>query len=501
MLSGRYELVETVGRGGMGEVWRGVDRELGRTVAVKVLPPDLTRHEEFRSRFRREARTVASLTHRGIAVLHDVGEDTGGEEAVPYLVMEFIEGRTLAEVLGDGPLTMERSAAIMRDVADALAHSHAQGLVHRDVKPSNVMITADGQVKILDFGIAKVVADTATRLTATGMTVGTPAYLSPEQIHGAAVDARTDQYSLGCLFYELLTGRPPFTGDSPFAVMNQHLAKDPVPPSALRPQLSFDVDSVVLRALAKQPERRFLGMGALRDALGSLHSGGGLAGTAGGTRLAGAQEQSAVPAVGPEPARGVPASAHAVRAAPPLPPQPVAAPTVAPAGAYGAAPPVTAPTPDRLTFGSLWRGERLAPLVATLLALPVVISTWNSYAYAGSTTAALAAAWLTALALTCVRPGLAGAFAAVAPATLLLVRDDMPGTVILALLAAACAVGVFHRSGLAAQALSYGAILCAGPVVARTTGYYGEGVTFLLLAAAACTALAAVRHPRRRDEG
>ncbi|MFF3257135.1 serine/threonine-protein kinase [Actinacidiphila glaucinigra] len=186
VLSGRYELVETVGRGGMGEVWRGVDRELGRAVAVKVLPPELTRHEEFRSRFRREARTVASLT----------------------LVMEFIEGRTLAEVLGDGPLTMERATAIMRDVADALAHSRAQGLVHRDVKPSNVMITDDGQVKILDFGIAKVVADTATRLTATGMTVGTPAYLSPEQIHGTAVDARTDQYSLGCLFYELLTGRP-----------------------------------------------------------------------------------------------------------------------------------------------------------------------------------------------------------------------------------------------------------------------------------------------------
>ncbi|SNT58597.1 serine/threonine-protein kinase [Actinacidiphila glaucinigra] len=496
VLSGRYELVETVGRGGMGEVWRGVDRELGRAVAVKVLPPELTRHEEFRSRFRREARTVASLTHRGIAVLHDVGEDTGEDEAVPYLVMEFIDGRTLAEVLGDGPLTMERSTAIMRDVADALAHSHAQGLVHRDVKPSNVMITADGQVKILDFGIAKVVADTATRLTATGMTVGTPAYLSPEQIHGTAVDARTDQYSLGCLFYELLTGRPPFTGDSPFAVMNQHLAKDPVPPSALRPQLPADVDAVVLRALAKQPDQRFLGMGALRDALGSLHSGGSLAGTAGGTRLAGAQDQAAVPG-------GAPGRAQAAAAAPPLPPQPVSAPTVPPVtGAFGAPPPVATPAPGRVTFGALWRGERLAPFVATLLSLPVVISAWDSYEYAGSTTTvALVASWLTALVLTFLRPGLAGAFAAVAPATLLSVRDDMPGTVVLALLVVACAAGVFYRSGLAAQALSYGAILCAGPVIANTTGYYGEGATFLLLAAAACTALAVVRHPRRHGEG
>lgn len=493
VLSGRYELVETVGRGGMGEVWRGIDRELGRAVAVKVLPPELTRHEEFRTRFRREARTVASLTHRGIAVLHDVGEDTGGEEVVPYLVMEFIEGRTLAEVLGDGPLTMERSAAIMRDVADALAHSHAQGLVHRDVKPSNVMITADGQVKILDFGIAKVVADTATRLTATGMTVGTPAYLSPEQIHGTAVDARTDQYSLGCLFYELLTGRPPFTGDSPFAVMNQHLAKDPVPPSALRPQLPGAVDSVVLRALAKQPEQRFLGMGALRDALGNLHSGGSLAGTAGGTRLAGPQEQVAVPA-------GPPPAARVAQPAPPAPPQPASAPTIPPVAGTGAAAPPAAPAPGGVKIGSLWRGERLAPFVATLLALPVVISTWDSYAYSSSAMTALVAAWLTALMLTCLRPGLAGAFAAVAPATLLWVRDDMPGIVVLLLLAVACAVGVFYRSGTAAQVLSYGAILCVGPVIASTSGYYGEGATFLLLAAAACTGLAAVRHPRRRSD-
>ncbi|MEU0184848.1 hypothetical protein ABZ312_27290 [Streptomyces sp. NPDC006207] len=153
-----------------------------------------------------------------------------------------------------------------------------------------------------------------------------------------------------------------------------------------------------------------------------------------------------------------------------------------------------------MKIGSLWRGERLAPFVATLLALPVVISTWDSYAYSSSAMTALVAAWLTALMLTCLRPGLAGAFAAVAPATLLWVRDDMPGIMILLLLAVACAVGVFYRSGTAAQVLSYGAILCVGPVIASTSGSYGEGATFLLLAAAACTGLAAVRHPRRRSD-
>lgn len=208
VLADRYELVEAVGRGGMGEVWRATDRELGRTVAVKVLPPELTRHEEFRVRFRREARTVASLNHRNIAVLHDVGEDTTDDGTTPFLVMEFIEGRTLTAALTDGAFTVVRALAVARDIADALAHSHAQGLIHRDIKPSNVMLTSEGGIKVLDFGIAKVVAETTTRLTATGMTVGTPAYLSPEQLTGRPVDGRSDQYSTGCLLYELLTGRP-----------------------------------------------------------------------------------------------------------------------------------------------------------------------------------------------------------------------------------------------------------------------------------------------------
>ncbi|MFJ8112703.1 protein kinase [Streptomyces sp. NPDC096132] len=267
VLAGRYELAEAVGRGGMGEVWRATDRELGRTVAVKVLPPELTRHEEFRVRFRREARTVASLNHRNVAVLHDVGEDTTDGETTPFLVMEFIAGRTLTDVLTEGPFTVERALAVGRDIADALAHSHGQGLIHRDIKPSNVMLTSEGGIKVLDFGIAKVVAETTTRLTATGMTVGTPAYLSPEQLTGQPVDGRSDQYSTGCLLYELLSGRPPFVGDSPFAVMHQHISQEPVAPSRLRPQIPAAVDELVLRTLAKDRERRPASAAEMRDAL------------------------------------------------------------------------------------------------------------------------------------------------------------------------------------------------------------------------------------------
>ncbi|WP_331767160.1 protein kinase domain-containing protein [Embleya sp. NBC_00896] len=269
VLAGRYELVQLVGRGGMGEVWKGVDRELGRTVAVKVLPAELTRHEEFRQRFRREARTSAALSHHGVATLHDVGEDLGedGAEAVPFLVMEYIDGRTLTDALRTGPLPVARAVAIARDVADALVHSHGLGVVHRDIKPSNVMVTESGAVKVLDFGIAKALAETTTRLTATGLMVGTPAYLSPEQIDGDAVDARTDVYSLGCLLYELLTGRPPFTGDSPFAVMHQHLTKTPPPPSALRTDIPDHIDVLTLSALAKSPEQRYADAAAFRSAL------------------------------------------------------------------------------------------------------------------------------------------------------------------------------------------------------------------------------------------
>ncbi|GAB7106617.1 hypothetical protein JCM4814A_49310 [Streptomyces phaeofaciens JCM 4814] len=344
VLAERYELAEAVGRGGMGEVWRATDRELGRTVAVKVLPPELTRHEEFRIRFRREARTVASLNHRNVAVLHDVGEDTTDGETTPFLVMEFIEGRTLTDVLADGPFTVERALAVGRDVADALAHSHAQGLIHRDIKPSNVMLTSEGGIKVLDFGIAKVVAETTTRLTATGMTVGTPAYLSPEQLTGKPVDGRSDQYSTGCLLYELLTGRPPFVGDSPFAVMHQHISQEPVAPSRLRPQIPAVVDDLVLRALAKEREQRWGSAAELRDALATTLAALSAPAAAPAATPAGAPAPVTPPAPGVPPARAAveptPGPGHTALAqqetrTAPTPPRPVVPPPAKPVDAAG----------------------------------------------------------------------------------------------------------------------------------------------------------------------
>ncbi|RAG82099.1 hypothetical protein DN069_29315 [Streptacidiphilus pinicola] len=260
-LGGRYRLDSQAGRGGMGQVWRATDLE--RTVAVKVLPTEFAADPEFRGRFRREAKLLGGLRHEGIAVLHDVGED-GGE---PFLVMEFVEGRTLAEATGGRPVDTDWALGVVRQLAAALAHSHRQGLIHRDIKSSNVMLTDAGAVKILDFGISKALSSRTTKLTGTGMSLGTPSYMSPEQIDGQEVDVRSDQYSLGCLLHELLTGRTPFVGDSPFAVMNQHLSKEPAPPSALNPRVPPAVDTLTLRLLAKAPADRFASMDALIAAL------------------------------------------------------------------------------------------------------------------------------------------------------------------------------------------------------------------------------------------
>ncbi|MFF2022034.1 protein kinase [Streptomyces sp. NPDC058171] len=274
-MSDRYEVTGTLGRGGMGVVYAAVDRELGREVAVKVLPPEFLRESQFRTRFHREARTIARLNHPGIAVLHDIGEDEAHDPPIPFLVMELVRGRTLAEIAAAGRLSTEQAVRITLEILEALEHSHAQGVVHRDVKPSNVMVVGPlaggtgsrNRVKVLDFGIARLLADTSTRLTATGVSVGTPSYLSPEQADGNGTDARSDLYSVGCLLYELLTGNPPFRGDSPFVVLLAHIQKPPVPPSQLRPGLSPEVDAVVLTALAKRPEDRFADATAMHAAL------------------------------------------------------------------------------------------------------------------------------------------------------------------------------------------------------------------------------------------
>ncbi|MFE7544701.1 protein kinase domain-containing protein [Streptomyces platensis] len=267
MLGQRYELVEQLGHGGMGTVYRAVDHRLRRTVAVKTLSAELAMQPEFLTRFQREAHAAAALNHPGVATVHDVGEDAGGGAAEPYLVMEYVAGRTLSQVLRDGPLAVAQAVDITGQVLAALDHSHRHAIVHRDIKPANVMLTASGAVKVVDFGIAKALSEVATRLTGTGVAVGTPAYLAPEQINGAATDHRTDLYAVGCLLYELLTGRPPYTGDSPFSVMHQHLAAEPVPPSRLRPELPPAVDVLIARALHKSREDRFPDAATMRTAL------------------------------------------------------------------------------------------------------------------------------------------------------------------------------------------------------------------------------------------
>src|ERR1019366_9199082 len=265
MLGGRYELDGIVGRGGMAEVFRARDIRLDRIVAVKTLRDDLARDQTFQARFRREAQSAASLNHPSIVAVYDTGEDMLGHTPVPYIVMEYVDGRTLRDLLRDDRrLLPERAAEITDGVLRALDYSHRNGIVHRDIKPGNVMLTRGGEVKVMDFGIARAVSDAQATMTQTAQVIGTAQYLSPEQARGERVDARSDLYSAGCLLYELLTGRPPFTGDSPVAIAYQHVREHPVPPSRVDPEIPVWADSIVLKAMAKDPADRYQSAAEMR---------------------------------------------------------------------------------------------------------------------------------------------------------------------------------------------------------------------------------------------
>jgi eukaryotic-like serine/threonine-protein kinase len=263
VLGNRYEVGDLLGRGGMAEVHLGRDTRLGRTVAIKLLRTDLARDPTFQARFRREAQSAAALNHPAIVAVYDTGEETiteigGGIVSLPYIVMEHIEGRTLREVLSDGrPLDVDLALDVTTGVLTALEYSHRIGIVHRDIKPANVMLTPSGDVKVMDFGIARAMADASSTMTQTQAVIGTAQYLSPEQARGETVDTRSDLYSTGCLLFELLTGRPPFMADSPVAVAYQHVREQAPAPSQLAHGIPESVDRIVLHSLAKDREARY----------------------------------------------------------------------------------------------------------------------------------------------------------------------------------------------------------------------------------------------------
>ncbi|MCX4590596.1 protein kinase [Streptomyces sp. NBC_01549] len=255
---GRYRLTHRLGRGGMAEVFAAEDVRLGRTVAVKLLRSDLAEDPVSKARFTREAQSVAGLNHHAVVAVYDSGEDVVGHGVVPYIVMELVEGRTIRDLLinaeAPGP---EQALIIVSGVLEALAYSHQHGIVHRDIKPANVIITNTGAVKVMDFGIARALHGAQSTMTQTGMVMGTPQYLSPEQALGKAVDHRSDLYATGCLLYELLALRPPFTGETPLSVVYQHVQDIPVPPSEVAAGAPPELDGLVMRSLAKEPDDRF----------------------------------------------------------------------------------------------------------------------------------------------------------------------------------------------------------------------------------------------------
>ena len=271
VLAGRYQVGSLIGRGGMADVHIGTDSRLGRRVAIKLLKPALATDPAFRIRFRREAQDAAKMAHPTIVRIFDAGEETvhdasGAELQVPFIIMEFVDGRLLSDIIAEGPLDPDEALRITSEVLTALEYSHRAGLVHRDIKPGNVMVTATGQVKVMDFGIARAVAESSATIAQTSTIMGTAQYFSPEQARGESVDARTDLYSTGIMLFEMLTGRAPFVDENPVAVAYQHV-NQPVPvPSSINPRVSPALDAVVMRAVAKDRFARFQSAAEFRDA-------------------------------------------------------------------------------------------------------------------------------------------------------------------------------------------------------------------------------------------
>jgi serine/threonine protein kinase len=341
VVGGRYELGELLGRGGMAEVRKGTDSRLGRIVAVKRLRTDLASDATFQARFRREAQSSASLNHPSIVAVYDTGEEpatdgTGVDQ--PYIVMEYVAGRTLRDILREGrKILPERALEITSGVLSALDYSHRAGIIHRDIKPGNVMLTPSGDVKVMDFGIARAMSDAANSMTQTAAVVGTAQYLSPEQARGEQVDSRSDVYSAGCLLYELLTGRPPFVGDSPVAVAYQHVREQADPPSDHDTDLPPAVDAIVMKSLAKRLEDRYQSAAAMRTDIERYLAG-----------------------------RPVEAAAHPVPAPEPPPPVPVPVVAATPPRRPDPAPLAPADSPPRT---GLW-------LVLGLLTVALLIAGW-----------------------------------------------------------------------------------------------------------------------------
>ncbi|MBM9463805.1 Stk1 family PASTA domain-containing Ser/Thr kinase [Aeromicrobium sp. YIM 150415] len=306
-LGDRYEISGLLGRGGMADVREGRDLRLGRPVAIKQLRADLAADPTFQERFRREAQSAASLNHPSIVAVYDTGEaeDIHGNN-IPYIVMELVEGRTLRDVLRDGRKIMpERALSITADILSALDYSHRAGIIHRDIKPANIMLTPAGQVKVMDFGIARAIADSSSAMTQTAAVIGTAQYLSPEQARGETVDARSDIYSTGCVLYELLTGRPPFVGDSPVSVAYQHVREEATPPSQLNPEVSLEIDHIVAKALAKRVDDRYSSAADMRKDIERVLAGGHVDAPTQATQAIGAT------AVAPAAAAAVPTAADA----------------------------------------------------------------------------------------------------------------------------------------------------------------------------------------------